>query len=367
MTMQALLADLFPWVVALYLADGLVQARRGHLLLVSGGGPFRLLRAGLHLVGVSPLDEVVAAHDLPFLASTAHVHVLDPRAKADVARVEEVDLEAVPLDALHPVEREARRVRGAGQVLVVAPTAEWAEALREDLAALAAAPPNGRPALLARRHAERGDLAAARALRARQRPFLAPLRACAVLLAAAFFVLWPLAAYAPERAPIPAGALLATIGLLVLAAGALALAMALRCGEGGRAAVASALHLVLFPLAAAHPLLHAGRGLYRRFDAMVVAAVLLPADALRAVAGRELWRARLSRAFTPATLGAAWDSRERLLAALLAATGSTTDEALAAPDAVAEMAGWCPLCGAQYRAGRAACADCGVPVQPFTP
>jgi len=394
--MQALLVDLFPWVVALYLADGLAQLGRGHLLLVGAAwGRFRVRRAGLHLVALSPLDEVVAAHDLPFLVSPRRVFLFDPRRRTEPALVAEADLEPVARGELVPVEREGRKVRAGGRVAVAAPTAGWAERIRADLAALAdpaatgapadrsdpravgarpdrsdpglaAAPPDSGPGPAAA-HPDRIDLAAARALRARQLRWVPALRAAAGLLFAGTFLTWPAAAFAPQAAPIAPGPLLALLGALVLTVAGLTFGMLRACGEPVARALGAALHLAVYPVAALRPLAHGPRSLYRRFDAMTLAAALLPPEDLRTLAGRELRRARLSRAATPPELAAFWDERARGLVALLLAAGISEAEALAPPARAGEAAAWCPLCGAQYRAGFAACADCGVAAEPFAP
>jgi hypothetical protein len=380
--MHELLVELFPWVVVLWGVDGLVQLGRGHLLLVRGGwGGFRLREAGLHLV-LSPLAEAVVAHDLPVLASRDRVFLFDPRRRSEPALVAGADLEALPRDALSRVEREGRKVRLAGRVVVAAPTAEWAERIRRDLAALAGGPaaaPDRGLFLLAKatheihdklevRHEkelEGHDLRAALALRARQRPFVGALRAAASLLFALTFVAWPLAAHAPAAAPLAPGVVLAGVGLVVLGIAALVFAMLVGCGEPPSRSAACALHLALYPVAALRPLVHGGRSLYRRFDAMTVAAALLPRERFGVLAARELRRARLSRDATAPELAGCWDDRAGTLARLLGEIGVPEAEALAPPPRGGDAAAWCPLCRGQYRAGYERCGDCGVRVEPF--
>jgi hypothetical protein len=258
--MQALLADLFPWVAAFALADAVAQLGRGHLLLAAGWRRFGALRAGLHLLPLGPFAEAIAAHDLPFLAAGGRAWLPEPGRRADLAVFEVADLEPVPLEGLFPA-REGKKVVAAGRLLVSAPSPAWAERIAGDLAWLAAQPPEARAAAWAARCDGRADLAAARALRARQRPWLAALRAVAALAFAGTFVAWPLAAYAPAALPLPASWLLGGLGLAVLAEAALVLGMLRACGEPRGAALRAALHLVAFPVAAVHPLLHASRSL----------------------------------------------------------------------------------------------------------
>jgi hypothetical protein len=212
----------------------------------------------------------------------------------------------------------------------------------------------------------RTDLAAARARRARQRPWLAALRALAACTSAGVFVVWPLAAYAPSLVPVPAGPLLGALGLLALAEALLVYGMLRACGEGRRPAAQAALHLVAFPVAAVHPLLHASRSAYRRFDAPTVAAALLAPAAFQALAARELRRARFSRAATDPELGGEWSRREHHLEALIVETGGSV-AAVLAPAPAPGAAGWCPLCAASFVEGPERCIDCDVPLERRAP
>ncbi len=363
--MYELLGDAFPWIVALYLADGLAQLGRGHVAFVRGLGPFRVRRAGLHLLGLSPLDEAIAAHDLPFLVSERAVHLFDPRRRTDPALVAAADLEAIPFEAVLPVAREGRKVTVAGRLALVAPTPEWAERAREDLSLLAAAAPGKRLEAAAALARPRLDAGAVASFRERQRAFSAPLRAAAAFLFAGTFGLWPLAAFGPPGLRPPAGALLAGLGWTVLLVGALTALLLRAAGERPWRCAATALHGILYPVAALRPLLHATRGLHSRFEAAAIAAAVLPRAAFAALAGCEIRRARLSSEATDRELAPFWEARERALLRLVADAGLREEEALAPPARAAGAAVWCPLCGAQYRAGFERCRDCGVPAVPF--
>jgi hypothetical protein len=352
--MHALLVDLYPWIVALWLVDALVESRRGHLLAVSGPGGARLLRAGLHLAGPSPLAEVIALHDLPWLPSPSGPHLRDPRRGPDAPLVVAADLERVEGAVAAGAERLGKRVVAGGRTVLVAPTPEWAERLRARLAAGVAGPAD-----------PGGQVAAARTRRARQRPFLGVLRVLAGLLAAGALLLWPLVAWLPDRVPASPGVLLAALAALVVAIAATGAAMLRACGEGWGASLRAALHLVVYPVAALRPLAHLPASLYRDLEPAATLAAVLPREELAAFGGRELARARLSRATTPAELGRAWDERIALLSRVLAAAGIPEAEATAPPVAAPGATAWCPLCRAQYLAGADACADCGVRTVPF--
>lgn len=352
--MHELLVDLYPWILGLWLLDAVAEPRRGHLLVVAGWrGGARLLRSGLGLVGLSPLDEVVALHDLPGLHAGTR-RLLRGGRGVDAPLVRDVDLEPFEAAAIGRASRVAKRLVSDGRTVLVAPSAEWAEALR---ARLAAAPAGGGDGVAA-------EVEAARALRARQRPYLAVLRVLALALAAGALGLWPAVAWAPAAVPVTAGGLLAALGALVVLIAATGAAMIAACGEGGRAALGAGLHLLAYPVAALRPLGHLSWSLYRRFEAAATLAALLPPAELARWGALELARARASREATSPELAPAWEARAAVVRAALAAAGLSEAEVTAPPPAEKGAAGWCPLCRAQYRAGFA-CRDCGVAVAPF--
>jgi hypothetical protein len=351
--MQALLADLLPWVIAFTLADGLVLVRRGHLLMCGAAG-LRPLRAGLAWIGLSPLAEAIAVQDLPFLAGGA-VYLFDPRRRTDPPWVEAADLTALPAAALAGVERSGKTLSTGGRPLLVAPTAEEARVLQAALAALARGEPPAAPS---------EDLEAARALRRRQQPWRWALQAAALALALELLGFGGLAAWSPWAERFPAERVVLAVGALLVLSAVGGAAFLRASGEGWRRSVGGGASLLL-PWAALHPLAHVARPVFRRFDALTAAAALLPAPAFHTLAARELVRARLSRAATPAALAPVWDARTARLRRLLAATGSSEEEALRPPARTAGAAGWCPLCRGQFREGFARCADCGAEVVGF--
>lgn len=356
---QALVVDLLPWLVVFFLADGVVQLGRGHLLL-AGARRLRPLRAGLDWLGPSPLVEAVALFDLPYLRGGGRVWFLDPRRRTEPPVVEAADLTAVDLAASGVVTREGKAVTAGGKRVLSAPAAAIAQRLLDDLAPREPTAPAAPRRL---RRAARTDLRAARAMRLRQRRYRPLLQATALALALHVLEL-ALGAWGPLAGRIPLGPAGAGFGLLLVAAAALGTAFLRASGERWGTSLHGGLGMLL-PWAALHPLVHLSRTVYRRFDALTAAAALLPPSSFHALAGRELVRARLSRARTAPELGPAWEERERLLIRLLEATGSSEEEALAPPPAQEGTAAYCPLCRTRYRAGFEGCADCGLPLEPL--
>lgn len=353
---EELLSELWPWILGFYALDAIAQTWRGHVL-VAGAVRLRRLEPGLHAAGVHPAATVIAAHDLPFLPSERAAWFFAPRSRAEPAVVEAADLEAVPWAELAAVGRHGRRVELGGRLLVRAPTPEWAARVQGDLVALARTPEGARLRRFDALARARADVAAARSAWARARAWRVALRGAAVGLAATL-----VAAVAVPGAPVAA---LAWTGLALFAAeGLLGMGLLRASGEGWARSLAGGAGLWLWPVAALHPLVHAGRGAWHRFDALTICAAMLDRGAFLALAARETRRAELSGASVPELAGA-WRSRLRGLEALVAAAGATREDLLAPPRPEPGAATFCPLCTAQYRVASGCCADCHVELLPL--
>lgn len=359
--MHAVLVDLLPWLAAFLVLDGLVEVRRGHLLLRSSGGPLRAERPGLRLLPPWPLVEAVPVQDLPWLATAGALHLVAPGRRADLPVVEPSDLSVVPWEGLAP-RAEGRKVTSGGHLLVATPHPAAARALAEKLAAAASA--GGAPSAAARQAAGR-DHDAARALRRRQAPWLLPLRIAASGLSGGLFLGGGLLALGATGGALGAGQLLLALGALLAAELGLALGMLRACGVGLGAAVGRTLALAAWPVAALRPLPALSGPLYAALDGLAVAAALLPADAFRALAAGELGRLDVSRRACGPALEAAWAGREEAIEELLSRVGGSLEEARRAPPRLPGEAAWCPVCRTGFVLGPARCADCGAGLLPF--
>lgn len=365
--MQALLEDLLPYLIAFYVLDALSNLRADHLLIASGpGGRFALLRGGLRLAGLWPGVEVIAGQAWPLRASARGVHLLDPRQRVPPGHLEPADLLLVPWESLAPIDAAGKAVMAGGQTILRAPSPAAARLEAERLRRIAATPLKRRVETLNRMLQEACDVEAVRTARARTALLRRLLQGASALLFAALFGLVPAVLYgAPQGAPlVPA---LVSTGALHLAIVALGVAYLVRAGAGVRAAMGGALHLLLLPPSAAHALVHLSRDLFIRFDPRALAAVVLSPEAFRAHARGEIVRLRHARAATAGGgLGPCWEAEERAWDRVFAAIGISRADLEAPPRRSGpDAASWCPICAAEYRAGFAECADCGVALEPF--
>jgi hypothetical protein len=355
--MHELIEDVLPFLVAFYVLDGLAVARAHEWLLLAPWGRFRAARTGIHLVGLSPFAEVASAFDGPIRFGRKALHVETGTSTPGGPP----DLQPVPLDGLR-VEASERDLKVGGLSLTL-PSPAAARHLAAVIRDLRDRPPHERGARLRTLVDEAIDLKELRALRATQQQFQQVLQWLGLGLWLATFVLLPAGVlWKWQHGPGLAAALL-TVGAFHVAILVVAWRTLRTLGYRRGSAFSALLSLVFFPPAAAHASVVLFRDLYARFDPLAVAGVLLPPTEFQAVARMEVHRLRRE-----AELGgdvAEWTNlREKARTRLLSELGTSLADVLRPPSRKDdEAASYCPLCGGEYRAGFAVCAECQVPLE----
>lgn len=359
--------ELWPFVAALYLLECLSWLRPGHRLFASiWPGRWRLLREGLHLAGWLPSARFCVAHELPLVWTPRGVYVPARQELVEGPCWRREGFDFLAYEDL-AAEREHHAVRFDLEHVLQLPSRAHAEDVLEQLRALRALPEAARAAYLAEQLRRAGDLAAFRAHDLDLAHERFPLAAVSTMLFVAVFAALPLAAWIEPFEPW-LGAVLALCALLYVMALGLAIVFVKRARRRGHARTEGLLlPILLSPPAAIRASAGLLRDLHHRFDPLTIAAALLPRQELLALARAQLCTADLAledgeeedwRGF--------WSERRKMVAGLLAAIGASETEALAAPqrnDAAA--AGYCPLCGLEYRSLDVDCAGCAVPVRAF--
>lgn len=357
--MQELLADILPWVAAFYVLDGLVEIRRGQFMLSSPwGGSFRLLRPGLNHLGLSPTAEALAAIDLPWLTSRAALLVFDPRRRFDLPTIRGSDVSLLPWAEVAP-NAIGRKVRSRGRTLLTAPQPALAARLSMELQGLAKAsgaaahPANVAPA---------GPRTLAE-LRRRQRWHRRGLKTLATLL-----FLWTGGAgtaVANGWLVMPPSVMALVLAALLGAEVLLALLYARAAEASWKEAASQASWLLLWPIAALHPLLHLSFRQGSSGPALGAAASVLPAEAFHELAATEYGRATVSLGAATGALAEGLTNRLSSVVASAEIAGLTERDLQRPPRRELGEAAWCPTCRSRFVAGAARCMDCDVPLVPF--
>lgn len=363
--MLQVVRELLPYFAAFFLLEGLTWVAAGHRLAVAQRGcRFGWRTAGLRLGGLLPGSREFSAHRL--LVPLAPDAVFFPKAPdlAGARRFEPAGFVRLPLAEIERVEIEQRALTVNGRQSLTLPSAAHAWELAAGIERLrrAAAPREAiEPWVERALDVDRLRVRWAEA----ERRVRGVERFGRALFWTAFAVL-PVAAYL-----VPAGRWLglvvAACGLLWLALLALGWRAARRLEVGvvrpGRGAWAIA---VLFPPAAPRLAGALLREVLHGFDAVAVAAALLPRADLLAAVRAELHGVDHAERQGDDGWRYFWRRRRLALERLLATLGASRREVLATAarrDPSAEA--YCPLCEGEYRAGVDACEACGIELVPF--
>ncbi|HEY3398985.1 MAG TPA: hypothetical protein VGM19_15155 [Armatimonadota bacterium] len=364
--MQELLADLLPYLAAFYLLELVANLGRHHLLLVAAFRRWRIEKAGLTLLSISPGAEVIATHELPLLLGAEGFWLPDASRPFSPRVPAPEDLEHIPFERLEGVCADRKKVLLGERLLFKAPTPASATAIARNLEALRRLPASERTAELKRLGQKSADLEALRRMRATQQAFAPWMRAAAWLLFAVCFALLPWQVYLAPRFRLDLARVLLDVLALLLLNALLAAVMLHKIGRRPGEIAGQLAMLLLLPFSALHPLLHVSRDLYLRFHWAALAAVLLPRAELRVIARQELRRlaACVERsAGTP--LAQAWERERATWHDVLRQLEESLGPLLADPPPADPLAAaYCPLCSSSFREGARQCADCGVELRP---
>ncbi|HWM90501.1 MAG TPA: hypothetical protein VN493_07005 [Thermoanaerobaculia bacterium] len=321
----AVLRELFPFLAALYLLDGLAWLGALDILFVRWAWGWSVFEGrGLRPAGVLPLDLAFSAAGPAAISTADGLLVPGPEVRgADVYDPERW----TRLSQDHPEARDLR----------------LSEAPAFDLHAF--------------------DLDAARERLEAFREETQLLRVLGWGLFVLIFLLLPAVLYihpAPDRLLLPlvlgiAALYAATLGLTLLA------------GSRLRAKRAPSLvAMLLSPMSSLRAVRELGRNLFHDFDSLTVAALLLPRERFITRARAELHGAAHAAGRGDEGWRRHWSERRQALLRLLDRAGIAEAEALAAPaprDLSARS--WCPVCGIESRSEGGACEDCGLPLADF--
>lgn len=362
--MNAFLEGLLPWIVALWVVDGVVRAWPGELLLyATWGRAFRLAGPGFRLALPLPTSEAFAlSGDAAFVGEEAVAFAagsLRFDGPLPASFTEE------PIDGAERFHADDRSVARGRRTLFAAGSPEAAQLLARRLEELRAAPAASRAALRARWSDEAFDLAALGATLGRYREASASGRVGGWALLAILFVGLPLSIFTPLGRWVPPAA------WLLLGAGAWAYAMRgvrrlmKECGLDRGSRVVALLHFVFLPVSAARVWAATARHLLVRFDVLTAAAALLDEEGFAACARREGARvASLPAECASRAVREALGERERRARRLVKAVlGASELPPPAQRDSAASL--FCPLCTTEFREGTMSCGDCGQPLEPF--
>lgn len=365
--MTELLAELLPFLAAIYVAEGVAIVRPFQRLYTSGLGRwFDVRLPGLTYLGFLPWTEVVGTQAPPFAVSGESLFTLPRWRREEPPVFEPPDLEPVELASLAKAHAEQRWVRAGRRKLFQAASPGLAARFAAVLRAAQAAGPAERVGAIREALAIGGQVEKVRAVRRAQRPYLIALRVTCTLLFLAIFGLLPLKLSLGPAVPLPWDQLLRMVAALYGWTLFLTAMMLVRCGVPGGDVAGTVFQLLLMPPSTVRALSMGAREIYERFDPAVVAAVLMEEKRLVPFARRELRGLEFSAERTEGVgLGEFWTMRRKLWERALKDARRSVKDALGAPArAAGDATRYCPVCSSEYVRGDA-CSDCRVPLNAF--
>ncbi len=366
--MIAIVHELLPFVLLLYLLDGLTYVRCNHWLFVSRlGGGFRQ-QAGLWLVGLWPGTRVYAAHRLPVGLTPEGVWLASEPCVTDARRCDCGSYRFWPFATLPPLAVEHHTLRLGSGLSLPFPSPAHATHFFNQVHELQGLPAAKRGPRLVEMNAASNDVQSF----VEHEQWLArlsqPLPGLSASLLGAVFVVLPLSTlFQGELLVRWVSSLLLVIGLGHLVVWSFALRLGLRLRRAGfPLGLGVLLPILLSPPATWRAPVSLLRNLCYRYDALAMAAALLPLEAVvpRIRAEFHVIRHALNQAGeAPPDWRWLWEDREARLRALVQALDLEVDMVLQPPPPQDPHAtAYCPHCEGEYRQASVWCSTCDLPL-----
>lgn len=356
------LQDLYPWLIALWLMEGVILVRPLHFVLVSHlGRRFTVRAPGLRLAGLLPVSRSFLAHHASVGLTAEGITVLTNRFPTEAARYERESFAILPYEAIGGVTAEGSTIRWDKRHETRLPSAAFASLLMERVRELVTLDPRRRAEKLASYEAKSFDAEAAIRLGEDLARPVALLKGAATSVFLLVLVLYPVLVYAE----LATYRWLALWLIALLSAQLTVFVFACRLNremkKRGLNVNAGLLPwMLVYPPAAMHAPNSLTRDLYQVFDHVTVAAAILPRRQAIRLIRSELYGIRHAEATSDEkTWIDCWKRRRRELVALIQRQGWSEDEVLAAPERSDPVAArFCPLCHAEYVERAETCTDC---------
>ena len=367
--MLELISILYPYLVALYLADCLFYVGKQQVAFSSTlGGKCRKLNTGLHLAGFLPGDRLFITGKRPFgLTASGMYNPLEQGRKTE-SRHRPENYDFLPFAGIDALSTDGNTLQLMDGVSIQTNSPQQASLWAHRLSKLGALPYADRKTAIEAGILNDADLDATRQTYDRWSLKAGPINLMSALMFACFFALLPMGLYL-----VPVAASL-VVGLLIfmLCLYAMILAAAWRQHKHLYPEDTGNLYkliatLLFSPVSVMHISVHLTRNLLAGFDCMAVSALLLPrkqfADAMR----RELHLIESTRRYRD-KFGWEdyWRMRSAAMQTLLEKAALTIDDVFARPQRNESAAvAYCPVCRTEYRDGYNSCSDCAVPLKAY--
>ncbi len=360
--MSLTLQDLLPWLVLLYLVEGLVFLRPLQLAFVSPFGErFSMKGSGLRFLGLLPFTRSYQSHRIPIGVTASGVYVLSEQNPTEAARFERESFRFFPYDQLTGLFADEATVHWDKQTRTRLPTKLFAADLVDRIRKLCLLGRKKRTAEIKAAYSKGFDLDHLTRLRDTLK---GPLRWLTFMCGAVFYMLLVFLPVMLIFERLDTRMLAVWLTLLIVADAAVAatgyrLIRKMR-EQGLHTGFAQLLYYLIYPPAAIHAASKITCETYRSFDYLALAASTLSREKLLSVFRAELYGiAHAMKSCDAESWREHWELRRTTVLALLEKVKLSESEALGSParkDPVASR--FCPACEMEYLDRAGTCTEC---------
>jgi len=362
--MREILATLYPYLVLLYLIDCLVYVDKQQVCFISLlGKGFRLVTKGIHLSGLFPFSQSIAAGNLNLHPSESGIYYRSNDSETRGLLNYPEEFRFIPYAYIDNPSPGENKVILNKDVAVKTPSSLFAKKLADRLAGTARTEFAERRELIRNFMKEDADIERIKEIHHSCKHRFGYLEILCTLLFIEFFILLPIALYCLLLPKFILNALLANIGVLYACTVSYTYYLLGKIyGKNSGLKTPVMLSIILSPVAAIHALGYLTKDLFTLFDPAALAAYLLPIEKFKDYMRREIYR--IHRACGESDeFGWAefWQIKLASIRGLLDRLDLKEENLTAQPEKTEDSAdSYCPVCRTEYRPGFSFCSDCGV-------
>lgn len=367
--MHELFLELFPYLILLYLIDGVALIHVGQRFFLSHWGRhFYPIDWATVIFNPFPLGQSITTYDLGLIPTALGVYTFTPGNAQAGEHYQATDFRFMAYTAIDTVALDGTKIQVNQITVCTAASPSQAQRLATLLKTVKSAPLEQRTTAIQQYLRETQDLAALQQRHADAEAAISLLRPWCLLFFVTLFALLPLALYGTRWVTLFLPNVLLLLGLTYGIC--LLLTFYLHRQLHQTTWVATLLEqvgLIFSPVSAIRASDHLTRTLYSDYEAITVAALLLPAPTFAQQLRHELHNARRAKALQEQVdWQEFWTLRQGMLTRLGEQRGLTSAAIFAVPDRQdASAAAYCPVCHGEFRAGFAFCRDCETALQSF--
>jgi hypothetical protein len=359
---------IYPFLIILYLIEGIIYVRKYHLLFISlTGRRFQLKGSGLQIVGFLPFSQAFLSHSNPLYFTSDGLYISQNHHMTVGVLLRNTDYEFLRYEDIDQVQAEERLLK-IDEKSVRIHSAKYTNYVKDFINKLKVANPVHREQDILTFFLE---VTNAEEIRGKWDRFNRSARWLKIFVAMLFvyiFFVLPLILYSKIGVYFNLHRLLFLMAMMYLFVFVIQIVLHKKLYRGDtRDRISISIRMLLSPVSSLHAVNILSRDLFWRFDYIALAAELLPRDTFKNLVSRELWLSDyLEVKVGCGALVDWWKFRKKYLESLLAEKGISKVDVLASPTKEDELAArYCPLCSSGYRSGFIVCSDCGVDLMNF--